>query len=116
MWARVLAAAVGIWLMAAPAVLGFGGAAADAHRILGPLAVTFAVVAMAQSTRPVRWCNAAVGAALAIVAVAVGELRPSANLLASGAALAGLSLVRGRITDRFGGGWSAVWRGGRAPG
>jgi hypothetical protein len=115
MWALVLAAAIGVWLMAAPAVLGFGGVAADVHRIVGPIATSLAIVAVAQVTRPVRWCNRVVGAALLGAAVVVdAPWIVAANLVVSGGALAALASVRGRIPDRFGGGWTAVWRAGRA--
>jgi hypothetical protein len=114
MWARLLAAGVGFGLMAAPAVLAFGGVAADVHRIAGPLATSVAVVAMAQVTRPLRWCNAVLGAALVAAGLAIGGPLPAAaNMVLAGSALAALAAVRGRITDRFGGGWSTAWRVGR---
>jgi hypothetical protein len=111
MWGRVLAAGVGLWLMAAPAALSFGGVAADVHRIVGPLAASVAAVAMAQATRPVRWCNAVLGALLVGAALVVDAPRAAAaNMVLSGVALAALATVAGRITDRFGGGWRAAWR------
>src|SRR5690606_38633591 len=46
-WARALNTAAGLWLMAAPAVLGHSdtlGASVD--RVVGPLVASFAVIAM----------------------------------------------------------------------
>src|SRR3546814_5746771 len=44
-------AAVGLWLLAAPAVLGTSGAAADSDHLVGALIVTITAVALAEPTR-----------------------------------------------------------------
>lgn len=111
MWARALSTAIGIWLMAAPGVLAFGGPLADVHRIAGPLAASFALVAMAQATRSVRWCNGLLGVAIGVSALAVRTPHAAAaNLALSGVALVALATVRGRLTERLGGGWRVLWR------
>lgn len=46
MWPRLANVAVGIWLMAAPAVLAYGDKAAINDRIVGPVAITFATTAI----------------------------------------------------------------------
>jgi hypothetical protein len=43
MWAHMVNAVLGIWIMVSPAVLGFAGtSAAPAYRIIGPLIVSLA--------------------------------------------------------------------------
>ncbi|HLT46676.1 MAG TPA: SPW repeat protein [Rubricoccaceae bacterium] len=115
MWAQVVNALLGVWLMAAPAVLGYGAPAAVNDRIVGPVAASFAVIAWWQATRPARWVNLPLGLWLiaAPFVLGYGATAPLVNSLAVGAALAALSLVRGTVDKRFGGGWRAVW--GRRP-
>src|SRR3546814_935165 len=55
-------AAVGLWLLAAPAVLGTSGAAADSDHLVGALIVTITAVALAEPTRAFRYLNVGVGA------------------------------------------------------
>jgi hypothetical protein len=116
MWARLASAALGIWLMAAPAVLGFGGVPADVHRVVGPLVASFAVISMSEVTRPLRWCNAALGALLAVAPALVSHpALASVDALSVGALLVALARVRGPIRHEIAGGWRAAlgsWRGG----
>lgn len=112
MWARLLNAALGIWLMAAPAVLGYGGPAANVDRIVGPVAASFAIIAIWEATRPVRHVNLLLGAWLLLAPWVLGyPTTATVNSLVVGAALIALSRVRGKVEDRFGGGWSRVWNG-----
>lgn len=112
MWARALNTALGIWLMAAPAVLGYGKPASIHSHIAGPLAATFAIVAIWETTRQVRRLNLLLGLWLLVAPWILGGHPPAAaaNSMAAGVLLAALSLVRGRISQQYGGGWSAVWR------
>ena len=50
-WNLVLSAALGIWLMFAPAFLGTQGGAADSDHLVGALITTVAVIAMAEVIR-----------------------------------------------------------------
>ena len=109
MWARVVSAAAGIWLMAAPALLSYDGPARTVDRILGPLAASAAIVAMWEVVRGVRWTESAVGAALVAAPWLLDyPLTPAMNSLAAGGLLLGLGAVRGRVGPRYGGGWSAL--------
>lgn len=112
MWARLANTAAGLWLMAAPAVLGYGGPAATNDRIVGPLAATFAVIAIWEVTRGLRWINLALGLWLLAAPWLLGgyPADATANSMAAGALLAVLSLVRGELRKTYGGGWPAVWR------
>lgn len=111
MWSRLLSSALGIWLMAAPAVLGYGGNAAIVDRIVGPLAASAAIIAIAEVTRPVRWANTVLGAWLVAAPWVLGYSGvATSNSAIVGSLLVACSLVRGKINDRFGGGWSVLWR------
>ncbi|MGQ0645900.1 MAG: SPW repeat domain-containing protein [Elusimicrobiota bacterium] len=105
-------AALGLWLMAAPAVLGFSGSGADNDHVAGPLIVTFAVMAVWEFMRPVRWMNLLlglwmIGAAFFFHETGAGRV----NAAACGISAALLSLWRGvHRPERYGGGWSSLRR------
>jgi hypothetical protein len=111
MWAQILNAILGLWLMAAPDLLGYGGIAADNDHVVGPLAASVAVIAIWQVTRPVRWANLALGAWL-LIAPWVLEYERSAQLNDTivGLLLIAFAAIGGKVeSHRFGGGWSALW-------
>jgi hypothetical protein len=105
-------------LRAARAPLGSGGGAAPHDRVAGPLAAALAAVAVAEVTRPVRRANVAVGVWLLVApwALAYASGAATFNSLCVGALLIAFALVRGRVVNRFGGGWSVVWAGRRRGG
>lgn len=104
-WTLVLSAALGVWLMAAPAVLGVTGAAADSDHLAGALVITWAVIAFGQVARPVRLLNILMGLWIAIspwmLAGTTGSARGIDVFV--GILLAALSIRRGRIEEQFGG-------------
>jgi len=103
-WNLAAGAAMGLWLMAAPSVLGAGGRAADSDRIAGALAVTAAVIAMAEVTRAARFANVLLGAWTAAApwllegASAAGRW----NGLVADVLMAGLAFRRGRVSEKYG--------------
>ena len=103
-WNLLLAAFVGVWLMAAPAVLDSMGLAAHSDHLLGALVVVVAAVAMAEVGRVTRFLNIL----LALAIIAAPWVLPGASLvarlndLAAGLIVIGLSLRRGPIRDRYG--------------
>lgn len=111
MWAQLASALCGVWLMVAPALLGYAGVPAANHRIVGPLVASFAVIAMAQETRPTRWLNVPLGLWLMLspLLLAYGD-SAYFNGMVAGLLIMGLSLIKGKVNSRFGGGWSAIWR------
>lgn len=110
MWAQIINTALGIWLMAAPAVLGYGGAARINDRIVGPIAVTFACIAIWPATRPVRWVNLPLGLWLIVAPWLFSYGRVALlNSLAVGLLMTLLCIPRGKRAH-FGGGWSMLWR------
>ncbi len=111
MWAHVFAAAFGIWLMAAPAVLGYSGAAQANDRIVGPLVASCAIIAWWQITRGLRWLNVLLGAWLLLAPWVLGYQQSSTaiNSMIAGAVIVALSLVKGKTDKPFGGGWRALF-------
>lgn len=111
MWAQVVNAVLGLWLMAAPAVLDYGVPAQTNDRIVGPVIATFAIVAWWEATRVVRLWNLPVGLWLIVAPWILGYgTLPALNSLGVGVLVMGLACVRGTVEGTFGGGWSALWR------
>jgi len=111
MWARIITIALGIWLMAAPGILGYGGIAADNHHIVGPLVASFAIIALWEVARPLRWASLGFSLWLVVSPLVLGYASIGAiNSLVVGVALALLPFVRGKVAQHFGGGWSSLWR------
>lgn len=104
-WTLLLSAALGVWLMAAPAVLGVTEAAADSNHLAGALVVTWAVIAFGEVARPVRLLNMPIGLWIAIspwvLSGATGASRWIDVFV--GLLLVALSIRRGHIEERFGG-------------
>ena len=111
MWPHVVTAAPGMWLMAAPSVLGYGPAAWTNEQIVGPLVVALAVIAVWEATLSVRWGNVVLGLWLLVTAwVQCNDDTTGLTLqcFAVGAPLALLATIRGPISQQVGG-WSAMW-------
>jgi len=96
--------------MAAPAVLGYGGAARGNDRIAGPLSVSCAIIAAWEITRALRILNAVVAIWLLIAPwlLAFSGIEILNSTLV-GFLLLGCALVRGYVRHSFGGGWSSLW-------
>jgi hypothetical protein len=120
MRARLENVALGLWLMFAPEVLGYwttAPAPGQNDRVVGPLVISFAIAAIWPEVRPLRRLNTLAGAWLAISpAVFAGlftlEVPVAAivNSVVVGLAIVAVSLDRGEIDARFGGGWRSLWR------
>jgi hypothetical protein len=104
-WNLVLCALIGVWLMAAPSVVGLAGTAADSTHIVGALVVTFAVVAFAEPARLVRFVNMLCGLWVLLAPWLLAGSTPAWPWIsaASGFALIALSLRRGPVDDSYGG-------------
>jgi len=102
-WTLLVSIAIGIWLMFTRLALGTDGALADADHLLGALAITFSVTALAEIARPVRLLNIPIGLALCLAAFVYGEGGVSMVSSAScGLLLIALSFRRGPIRRRYG--------------
>ena len=112
MWAQLVNAALGFWLMAAPAVLGYGGAMAVSDRIVGPIAATFGIVAVVEVTRGVRWALVPLGAWVVVAPWLLGGPATAiVNGLIVGPAMVALARFGAVSRDQFGGGWAVLIRG-----
>ncbi len=115
MWARVVNAALGIWLMAAPMVVGYATPARTNDHIIGALVAAISIIAISEVTRGLRWVNSLFALWLVL---APWVLRYDNSWLIVHSSLIGIivwfvTAVRGPVTQQFGGGWSALWHDGR---
>lgn len=102
-WTLGLSMLVALWLMFTPLTLGSDGGMANLNHVVGSLALTFAVVALAETGRPARYVNVALGALLigSLLFVEAGGAE-IASAVVAGLALIVLALPRGKITRRWG--------------
>lgn len=109
MWWQRLAFALGIWLMAAPDLLGLGDPAADVLHVLGPIAAAVGFIAASEVTRGLRWVNLLTGLALVITPFVLGYGTVALVVSAvSGLALIGLAFLGAQTHTAFGGGWRSL--------
>jgi hypothetical protein len=109
--AQVVSVALGIWLMAAPAVLSYGGAARTNDHIVGPVAAACGLIALHEVASSLRCVNLALGVWLLLAPWVFGyELVPLLHSSVVGFLLIGCSFVRGASRQRLGGGWSSLWK------
>jgi hypothetical protein len=103
-WTLLVSMAFGMWLMAAPAVLGVTGRLADSNHLAGALVVTWAVIAFGEVARPARLLNIPMGIWIASAPwLLAGGTDVSRWIdLLVGALLIALSVRRGRIDEQFG--------------
>ena len=117
MWPRLVSAALGLWLMFAPAVLGHSTTstvAAASDRIIGPLVMSAAIAAIWPEIRPLRWVTVVLGGVAVLAPLLVGPfvdwpLPAAVNSVLVGIAMIGAGRIRGEIDSAFGGGWRSIW-------
>lgn len=111
-WTLVVCAALGVWLMATPAILGAQGAVAVSHYVVGPLVVTFSVIAISEIARPARLLNLLFAGwfLLSPWFLTGGNAATRGCDLLVASLLFCLSLPRGKMEERYGG-WEryAAW-------
>jgi hypothetical protein len=112
MWAQMMVAALGVWLMVAPDMLGFGKTIADNDHIVGPIIVTFAITAIFENTRNVRLFNIPPGLWLLLAPWILQYQTPAAiiNDMVVGGGVIGCSLIKGQLKNRFAGGWRSLFK------
>lgn len=103
-WTLALSAALGIAVMALPALLGTPRAAATSHYIGGALVTTVAVIAMAEVGRALRFVNVLLGGWIAVAAWTLGAVSGAARWigLAAGIAVIVVSIPRGAVREVYG--------------
>lgn len=111
MWAQIINALLGLWLMVSPAVLDTNKTTADNAHIVGPLIASFAIISWWESTRVVRLYNVPCGLWLLVAPWVLGYDSGTTifNDMAVGAVVVALAFVKGKVEEKFGGGWSAIW-------
>jgi hypothetical protein len=104
---------LGLWLMVAPGVVGYGPAAADNGHIVGPIIVTFSTIALWEATRVLRTWNypLAIWLLLAPWVLGYGETVAIVSDMVVGALVLFAASKRGSVSKRYGGGWSVLWKG-----
>jgi short-subunit dehydrogenase len=112
MWAAIISVFVGVWMMVAPGVLNFDRDQALNHFIAGPLVITAAVIAAWEVNRSFRYFNLLAGmwmtaSAFLLLPVNYGAMWSSA---VSGGLLIVLSLIKGKISGHYGGGWKNLFK------
>lgn len=113
MWNQLLVVLLGLWLMAAPDLMQYEGLERLNDHIVGPLVVSVAVIAIAETTRALRWANVVMACWLIVAPVIFGysPLHIGVRSGVVGAMILGLSLIEGRHRERIGGGWGRIWNG-----
>jgi hypothetical protein len=102
-WNLVASAALGIWLMFAPAVFGTIGRAADSDHLVGALITTVAVIVMAEVIRAGRFLNVLFGAWIVTAPWLLSGATAGAKCtdVAVGLLLIALSFPRGKVRERY---------------
>jgi hypothetical protein len=111
MWAQIFNVLLGIWLMVAPDVLHYNGIAADNDHIIGPVVVSFAIIALSGCTRTVSKFNIPLGVWLVVAPWILNYENqvPLINDMASGVLITVFSFFKRKTDHLYGGGWTKIW-------
>ena len=105
-WTLVVSTVLGIWMMAAPEVMGLPikADAADVNHLGGALIVVMAVISMGEVVRTGRFLNVLFGLAVAIWPWFLSDSNLALNISSavSGLLVAGLSIPRGTVKESYG--------------
>ncbi|MBD0293795.1 MAG: SPW repeat protein [Flavisolibacter sp.] len=110
MWSCIATIIIGLWLMISPSVLGMTQSAANNNHIVGPLVITFAVIALWEINRNVIKVNILIGAWLIIAPFLIDFAATTAiisNIVAA-IAIIFLSLIKREVKQHYGGGWVSL--------
>lgn len=111
MIAHVIVALIGLWLMASPAFINIKGTAEDLNHVFGPVITSFAIIAWWEVTRNLRFANIVIGVWLIISSWIFGyDSTAAINNIAVGIVVSLLSMIKGKIEGKFGGGWESLFR------
>ena len=103
-WNLWFITAIGIWIMAAPEVLGYADTIADSDNLIGALIVTFGIISMSEVVRPLRFIHILFGLWLIAAPWILGAEQDAAlwNGVISGVVLIPLSFPKGKVEDKRG--------------
>ncbi|MDD3762909.1 MAG: heavy metal-binding domain-containing protein [Nevskiales bacterium] len=105
-WTLLASIAIGVWLTFTRLTFDTSGAMADSDHLIGALAVTFSIMALAEVGRAIRFINVPFGAWLIVapwLLDGAGSTAAIWNGVASGALLILLALPRGTVGDAYAG-------------
>ncbi|MER3375033.1 MAG: SPW repeat protein [Allomuricauda sp.] len=112
MWTIFINIILGIWLMAAPTILGYGPIASDNGHIVGPIIVTFSTISLWEATNAVRKWNYPFALWL-LLAPWILEYDLTIAIISDmliGAMVFAMSTLRSSMKNRYGGGWTSLWK------
>lgn|SRR5690349_1566413 len=112
MWGRIFNIILGLYIMVSPALFDYNQALSNNNHIVGPLIITFAVIALWDINQQMRRANIVTGGWLVLSAF-IFSAPASIYLILQ--AVAGLliiifSLVKGKVVHQYGGGWRSLWQ------
>jgi hypothetical protein len=101
--------ALGIWLMASPAVLNYTGAARISALVVGPIAASVSWIALSEVTRSLRRIDAVLGLWLIVAGLILQQpIGTRINSIIVGLLLGVVALLPTRISGSYGGGWKTL--------
>ena len=103
-WNLMASIGLGVWLMFVPTVLASTGTAAHADHLIGALVITFAVMALADVGRVLRFANVFFGVAIIAAPWALSGATSTSRWsdAAVGALIILLSMRRGPVGEQYG--------------
>lgn len=108
--AHATAVVLGLWLMMAPAILGYEGAARTNGRAAGPIMIAVAIISTFGAMRPLRRINVLIALWLAVAPWLLSFTTTArVNTLLVALALLAVSVVGGEDVGSYGGGWRSLW-------
>lgn len=111
--AQSVLVAVGVWLMAAPSALGHAGTpVGSSDRVVGPVVIAVAFLAIFTITRGARWVNYLPGTWLLVAPWVLDGATTATRVsdVASGLVILALAWVEDVDMSRYGGGWKTLWQ------
>jgi hypothetical protein len=103
-WNLGAACVAGVWLMLAPFMFGYNDPLADSDHVAGALIITFAVIAMGEVSRSLRFVNLILGGWVVISPFVLGYASPAfmINGIITGLVVILLSFRKGKIKNSYG--------------
>ena len=109
MWAQIFNMFLGLLVMVAPGIWDFPKDAGNNNYIVGPLIITFAMVAITDVGRNLRWVNIVCGIWLMLSPYVLGYGgEPFFINTVTSIGIIILSLIKGTVKNSFGGGWRSL--------
>ena len=112
MWGAIMNIILGLWLMMSPGLLQFDKTSSSNNYIVGPLVLTFAITALWEVNRSVRFLNTVAGIWLCLSPIILGCQSSMIIWITvlSGVLIIVFSLIKGQIKRNYGGGWLSLFK------